>query len=197
MKLYIVPGACSLAPHIAALEAGIGLEIAVTDLGDAFRQINPKGLVPALQMDDGTVLTEAPAILQYLGDLRPESGLLPLLGDFRRYRVIEWMEFISSELHKGYGNPKHSDESRDVIVKRLSARFALVDDWLAQQRSGWLATMFSLADIHLFVVSRWIPLIGLDHSVWPALSDHFARVSARPATIAALEAEGLTGASKG
>lgn len=192
MKLFIAPGACSLAPHIAALEAGIALETVVTDFaGEYHERINPKGLVPALQIDAHTVLTETPVILQYLADLAPPARLLPPVGSLERLRVLEWLAYIASELHKGFGNPKHSDESGEVIARRLCTRFSFVDQALRAQASGWLTTDFSVADLHLFTVSRWVPLIGLDRGTWPALSAHFERVAAHEATRRALTAEGL------
>lgn len=193
MKLHFAPGACSLAPHIAACELDLKLELVGADFGAELFKVNPKGQVPALELDDGQVLTEAPAILMYLADLKFAAELAPPHGEFQRYRVLEWLAFISSELHKGYGNPKHSDESAEVIARRLTTRFGLVNAALAEQSSGWLTTTFSVADIYLYVVSRWLELLGLDMATWPALAEHFARVQVRPATQAALQAEGLGG----
>lgn len=191
MKLYFAPGACSLAPHITACELGLSLELIQADFGPELAAINPKGLVPALQLDDAQVLTETPVILTYLADLQSGAVLIPSHGDFQRYRVQEWMAFISAELHKGYGNPKHSDETADVIVRRLVNRFSLVNAALAEQSAGWLTAQFGVADIYLYTVARWLPLVGVDINAWPALAEHFARVAERPATRAALQQEGL------
>lgn len=158
MKLFIAPGACTLAAHIAALEAGIALQTVITDFAGEYRErINPKGLVPTLQIDVHTVLTETPVILQYLAELAPQARLLPPVGSLERLRVLEWLAYIASKLHKGFGNPKHSDESGEVIARRLTTRFGFVDQSLRAQASGWLAADFSVADLHLFTVSRWIP----------------------------------------
>lgn len=191
MKLHFAPGACSLASHIAACELGMELELIPADFGTKLLDINPKGLVPALELDDGQVLTETPAILMYLADKQSDVSLVPAHGDFQRYRILEWLAFISSELHKGYGNPKHSDETGAVIVRRLESRFGLVEDALLRQNSGWLMPTFSVADIYLYTVTRWAPLIGLDINVWPTLAELVVRVAKRPATRAALQAEGL------
>ena len=191
MKLYFAPGACSLAPHIAACELGMKLTLVGADFGPELAEVNPKGLVPALELNDGQVLTEVPAILMYLADQQADAGLVPPPGDFQRYRTLEWLAFISSELHKGYGNPKHSDETGAVIVRRLEARFGLIEAALVRQDSGWLMADFSIADIYLYTVSRWLPLLGLDINTWPALAALCSRVAARPATCAALQAEGV------
>lgn len=191
MRLYFAPGACSLAPHIATRELDLELELTAADFGPELQNANPKGLVPVLVLDDGEILTETPVILLYLADLRPEASLMPEAGSFQRYRVQEWMAFISSELHKGYGNPKHSDESAEVIIRRLRSRFGLVEEALRRQESGWLTSSFSVADIYLYTVARWLPLLGLDISTWPALADLFGRIEERPATRIALQAEGL------
>lgn len=193
MKLHIAPGACSLAAHIAAIEAAIPLDIATAGFDAHYREhVNPKGLVPALQIDAANVLTETPVVLQYLADLRPEAGLLPPPASLARWRALEWLAYIASELHKGYGNPKHSDESQPRIQRRLRERFDHVEQALRGQPRGWLGPQFSVADLYLFAVCRWIPLIGLARDAWPALDAHFARVAARPATVRALADEGIT-----
>jgi glutathione S-transferase len=201
MKLYYAPGACSQAPHIVLREARIPFELSKTDIrakrtedGRDYREVNPKGAVPALQLDDGTVLTENAAILQYAADLAPESGLLPPLGDFDRYRVIEWLNYVATEIHKGFGplwNPASSDEVKEATRTLLGAKF----DYL-QQRIGdgpyLLGERFTLPDAYLFVTLNWTLIHQIDLSRWPGLTAFVERVGARPAVQATLRAEGLT-----
>ena len=141
MKLYYAPGACSLAPHITAREAGLALDLEKVDLkthrtetGADYRQVNPKGYVPALQLEDGALLTENAAVLQYLGDQAPEAGLLPRPGAFDRYRVVEWLTFVSTELHKGFGplfNPQLPEAAREQTIAKLKDRLGYLDGRLA------------------------------------------------------------------
>ena len=200
MKLYYAPGACSLAPHIAAREAGLPVDIEKVDLrnrktaaGEDFAAINPKGYVPALRMDDGAVLTEVAAILQYLGDRAPASGLLPPPGDARRYRVVEWLTFISSEVHKSYGPlwyPKASDAEKQAARERLAMRYPIVEKAL-QGGDFLLGDRPSLADIYLFVVTNWAGMTGVDLAAFPGLQAFQQRMAARPKVQEALRAEGL------
>jgi len=142
MKLYFTPGACSMAPHIGLREAGLKFDLEQVDLGtkktksgDDYTKINPKGYVPALQLDSGEVLTEAPVILQYIGDQKPDSGLVPKAGTMERYRTQEWLNFVTSELHKGFGalfNPKTPEDYRPVALERIGMRL----DFLAKQLDG-------------------------------------------------------------
>jgi len=199
MKLYYSPGACSLAPHIAMREAGIPVELKKVDLkakqvdGGDYKQVNGKGYVPAIQMDDGTVLTEAPVILQYLADQKPESGLAPKPGDKARYKLQEALNFITSELHKGMGSffsPAMNDGWRQAMTERLGLRF----DWLAKQLEGkqyLMGDKFSVADAYLFTILNWAPIVKFDLGKWPALTDYHKRVAARPKVQEALKAEGL------
>jgi glutathione S-transferase len=202
MKLYYYPGASSLAPHIVAREAGIALELEKVDLGSKrtasggdFLSINPKGYVPALRLDDGSVLTEVSAIVQYLAESAPASGLLPAAGTRARFRVLEWVGYIATEIHKGFGplwNPKLAPEARAAAVASLSHRIDLVEKALAA--GPFLAGEgFTVADAYLYTVASWAPWVKLDLSPWPGLRDFVARVAARPAVKAALEAEGLPG----
>jgi glutathione S-transferase len=200
MKLYYAPGACSQAPHIVLREGQIPFELSKTDIrakrtedGGDYRKVNPKGAVPALQLDDGTVLTENAAILQYAGDLAPGSGLLPPIGDFDRYRVIEWLNYVATEMHKGFGplwNPSSSEEVKEATRTVLGAKF----DYL-QQRIGdgpyLLGERFTLPDAYLFVVLSWTGIHGIDLSRWPGLAAYVKRVAERPAVQEALRAEGL------
>jgi glutathione S-transferase len=200
MKLYFSPGACSLSPHIVLREAGLAFETEKVDLGGKitasgtdYKTINPKGSVPALQLDDGQVLTEGPAIVQYLADLVPEKQLAPAFGSMERYRLMEWLNFISTELHKGFSplfNPKTPDVTKSMVHEALAGRFDLVDGKLAQSEY-LLGNQFSVADAYLFTVTRWSQYVSIDLDRWPALQRFQARVAARPAVQAALMAEGL------
>lgn len=200
MKLYYAAGACSLSPHIVALEAGIPLQLEKVDNkakrtahDEDFLQINPKGYVPALLLDGGELLTEGPAIVQYLADLKPESGLAPPSGSLARYRVQEMLGYINSELHKTYSplfNPKTPDEVRQERKDYLRKRYALVEQRLAAH--PWLVgEQFTVADAYLFTVTNWARHVDFDLSDFPALLDFQRRVAARPQVQAALEAEGL------
>lgn len=189
--LYYVPGACSLACHIALREAGLHFELARTDFGPEFLKVNPKGLVPALRTDTGIVLTEVPAILMYVADqAAPQLGMTARPRSITHYRTLEWLAYIASELHKGYGNPRHSDETQGAVQTRLRQRFDRVETVLATQ--SWLVEdRYSVADMYLFTVLRWSALVGLPLAQWPALEEHSRRVAARPAVKAALLAEGI------
>jgi glutathione S-transferase len=199
MKLYYSPGACSLAPHIAMREAGIPVDLKKVDLkakqyeGGDYKQVNGKGYVPAIAMDDGTVLTECPVILQYLADQKPESGLAPKPGDPARYKLQEMLNFITSELHKGMGtffNPALNDGWRQATTDRLNLRL----DWLAKQLEGKQYVMgdkFSVADAYLFTILNWAGPSKFDLSKWPAITNYQKRVAARPRVQEALKAEGL------
>jgi glutathione S-transferase len=200
MKLYYAAGACSLSPHIVALEAGIPLQLEkvdnktkLTENGQDYLQINPKGYVPALVLDDGELLTEGPAIVQYLADLRPQSQLAPANGTTARYRVQEMLGYINSELHKSY-TPLFKAETPDVVKQErkeyLRKRYALLDQRLAKH--PWLVgDHFSVADAYLFTVTNWAKRVELDLSDFAAINDFQKRVAARPNVQAALEAEGL------
>ena len=199
MKLYYAPGACSLAPHIAMRELGIPVDLKKVDLkakqydGGDYKQVNGKGYVPAIATDDGTVLTECPVILQYLADQKPDAGLAPKPGDKARYKLQEALNFITSELHKGFGNffnPAMTDEWRRAVTERLSLRL----DWLAKQLEGkqyFMGDQFSVADAYLFTILNWAGPSKFDLSKWPAITDYQKRVAARPKVKEAMVAEGL------
>ena len=200
MKLYCKPGACSLSPHIVARECGldftqvnVDLQKKVTELGEDYWQINPKGQVPALQFDDGTILTEGVAIVQYLADLKPDRNLLAPTGSLTRYHTLEWLSFISSELHKTFSplfRPDTPDAYKAIVRAQLEQKFKRVDE--ALQEKQWLMGLrFTVADVYLFVVTRWAKAIKLDLEGLSALETWFARVAERPAVQAALKAEGL------
>ncbi len=198
MKLYFSPGACSLSPHIVLHDLGLPVETVAVDLrskvmagGGDFRTVNPKGYVPVLQLDDGAVLTEGPAIVQYLADRKPEAGLAPANGTFERYRLQEWLNFISTELHKQFSplfNPESSDAVKAAQRKRLGERFDYLAQTLATQ-DYLLAGGFSVADAYLYTVLGWTAHVGPDLAGWPALQGYLARVQARPAVARTLAAE--------
>jgi glutathione S-transferase len=200
MKLFYASGACSLSPHIVAHEAGIELRLQKVDLktktiaseGD-YLAINPKGYVPALQLDDGEVLTEGPAIVQYLADLKPAKGLAPAAGTIARYRLQEWLGYINSELHKTYSplfRPNTPAETRAEREAYLAKRYSVVEKQLA---SGpyLLGQSFTVADAYLFTVTNWAGTVKFDLSPFPSLRAFQERVAARPAVRAAMQAEGL------
>jgi glutathione S-transferase len=200
MKLYYAPGACSLAPHIVAREAGIDLALERvdtktkrTETGADYLAINPKGYVPALELDDGSLLTEGPVISQYLADLAPASELAPPAGTIARYRLQEWLGYINSELHKSYSplfNPATPDATRDERRAYLTRRYALVEQHLATNEY-LLGDRFTAADAYLFVVTNWARPTKLDLSAFPALLAFQKRIAGRPAVQAAMVAEGL------
>lgn len=200
MKLFYARGACSLSPHIVAQEAGIELSLQKVDLktktiaseGD-FLAINPKGYVPTLQLDDGQVLTEGTAIVQYLADLKPAKGLAPAAGTLARYRLQEWLGFINSELHKTYSPLFRPDTPAEIRAERqayLGKRYAIVEKHLAG-RSYLLGDDFTVADAYLFTVTNWAGTVKFDLTPFPNLRKFQERVAARPAVKAAMKAEGL------
>jgi glutathione S-transferase len=200
MKLYYSPGACSLSPHIVAREAGLEPELVKVDLattqtsdGRDFWTINPKGYVPALELDSGELLTEGPAIVQYLADRRPDAGLVPAAGTLERYRVQEALGYINSELHKSYSplfNAKTSPEVRQDKEAYLRKRYALLEKALAG-KPYLFGDRFGVADAYLYTVTRWARSVKLDLSDFPNLAAFQERVEARPAVRAALAAEGV------
>lgn len=200
MKLYYSPGACSLSPHIVAREAGLNVELVMASTktkklqdGTDFYTINPKGSVPVLELDNGQRLTEGPAIVQYLADQAPASGLAPAAGSWERVRLQEWLNFITSELHKGFSplfTPGMPEEAKAMFRAKLLERFKYVDQQLAG-KSYLLGEQFTVADAYLFTVSNWGQYVEVDIAPFANLAAFRARVSARPAVQAALEAEGL------
>ena len=200
MKLYYSPGACSLAPHIVAREAGLPVTLEkvdlanrTTDSGANFATINPKGYVPVIALDDGSVLTEVAAILQYLADRKPGAGLAPANGTTERYRLIEWLTFISSEIHKGFSplwNPTTPDSVKAATKDRLATRFAYLDEILAKQ-PYLTGETFTVADAYLFTVMNWTNFLSIDIASFKSLSAFMSRVAARPKVQEALVAEGL------
>jgi glutathione S-transferase len=200
MKLYYSPGACSLAPHIAICEAGlpfagekVNLQTKKTESGGDYLRINAKGSVPALVLDDGAVLTECAVILQYIADRVPAAKLAPPAGTFERYRLMEWLNYVSTEIHKGFSplwNPKATPDWKAAAVALLGSRLG----WLAGQLEGksyLTGESFSVADAYLFTVLSWAAHVGVDLGQWPALAAYQSRVGHRPKVQQALREEGL------
>lgn len=200
MKLYYSPGACSLSPHIVLREMGLTFELEKVDLqskktesGSDFRSVNPNGYVPLLVLDDGQVLTEGPAIVQYLADRAPEARLAPEAGTMERYRLVEWLNFISTELHKAFAplfNPKTPEEWKAIVNDLIAARLAYVEKKLDGQ-AYLMGDNFTVADAYLFTVLSWGKWVGVDIGRWPTLQSYTNRISSRPTVQAALRAEGL------
>jgi glutathione S-transferase len=200
MKLYFSPGACSLAPHIILREAGARFDLEQVDnrtkktkSGADFWQINPKGYVPVLQLDDGRRITEAPVILQYIADQYPDSGLVPPCGTFDRYRVAEWLNFTTSELHKTFSSLFKSTTPEDykrIAKENLSKRYSFLEEHLASHHYLH-GEKFGVADAYLFVVTNWLPRFGIDIGKWPDVKSYWERIAARPKVREAMEIEGL------
>lgn len=200
MKLYYSPGACSLSPHIALREAGTRFELVKAALqthtladGSNYYDITAKGQVPLLELDDGTRLSEGPVILQYIADHAPGCGLLPEWGTLDRYRVLEWLNFITSELHKGFSplfNPKMPQGAKEIFAARLKDKYGFVDARL-EGKDYLMGAQFSVADAYLFTVTNWAPAVGVDLTGFRNLAAFDARMKARPAVQDAMKAEGL------
>jgi glutathione S-transferase len=200
MKLYFSPGACSLSPHIVAREAGLPITLVRVDTkgkktitGDDYLSINGKGYVPLLELDDGTRLTEGPAIVQYLADRAPQKKLAPANGTIERYKLQEWLNFITSELHKQFSplfDPSMPEDAKAKFRDKIAARF----DWVVAQlgdKPYLTGADFTVADAYLFTVANWTKYTGIDLAHWPLLQAYMARVAARHAVQAALKEEGL------
>ena len=199
MKLYYTPGACSMAVDIALREAGLTFDMERVDLqgrktetGADFTAVNPKGYVPALQLDNGEVLTEAAVVLQYVADQKPESGLIPKAGTLERYRVQELLHFISTELHKSFGalfNPAASEDMKKASMDNITRRFGYLNEKLGD---GYLTgPQFTVADAYLCTVLGWCNFLKLDLSPWPKLGAYAGRCMGRPKVLETLKAEGL------
>jgi len=198
MKLYFTPGACSLSPHIVLREANLPFDLVQVDLrakktksGDDFAKINPKGYVPALQLDDGSLLTEGPAMVQYLADKAPNAKLAPANGTMERYRLQEQLNFISTELHKGFSplfNPQLPESFKPAVLDRVKGRLKMADASLAGKKylNG---DQFTVADAYLFTITGWGLMFGIDYADMPNIKAFRERVAARPAVQAALKAE--------
>ena len=200
MKLYYSPGACSLSPHIVVSETGINVELEKVNLaehktasGQDYMTINPKGYVPALGLDDGSVLTEGPAIVQYLADQKPGSGLIPPAGSIDRYRVQEWLHFIGTELHKSFGalfNKATPDATKETAKANITKRLAYLNDRLAGKQY-LMGSDFTVADAYAFTIVNWTNFVGIDLKPYPNLAAYMARVAARPKVLETLKSEGL------
>jgi glutathione S-transferase len=198
MKLYFSPGACSLSPHIVLHEAGIAHEAIAAPTkthklpdGTDYYGINPLGYVPLLELDDGTRLREAAVIVQYIADLAPMKNLIPAHGTLARYRVLEWLNFIATELHKGMGplfNPSTPEDFKNSIKLKVKSRFTWIDSQL-EGRDFLTGETFSVADAYLFVMLGWAQRLGVDVNHLAQINAFFSRVSARPAVKAALAME--------
>jgi glutathione S-transferase len=200
MKLYYAPGACSLSPHIVLLEAGLSYTLEKVDLstkktstGIDYLTINTKGSVPTLQLDDGRMLTEGPAIVQYLADLKPESALAPRAGTFERYQLMEILNYITSEVHKGLGalfNPKITGDWKAATIENVGKKFDWLTGFLAS-KTYLMGDTFTVADAYLFTVLSWTGHLGIDLGKWPALTAYRSRIAQRPKVHQALKEEGL------
>lgn len=200
MKLYYAPGACSLASHIVLQETGQAFEISKVDLrakttqdGEDFTKINPYGYVPSLRLDDGIVLNEGVAIMQYLADKSPDSNLVPVNGSFERYKLQAMLTFINSELHKMIGglfNPSLTDEAKQAVVGRIESRLNTFSDQLGDDKFA-VNNQYSVADAYLFTVLNWLKIFKIDIQQWPKLAAHATMMFERPAVQAAMKAEGL------
>jgi glutathione S-transferase len=203
MKLYYAPGACSLSPHIALLEAGLPYDLVKVDLrakklenGDDYLKINPKGQVPALALDSGELITEGPVIVQMIADRVPAKNLAPARDSAERYKLQEWLTYINGELHKNIGplfNPALSDEAKGVFKDRAMGKFKYLDGQLAG-RDYLMGKQFTVADAYLFVMLRWAESMKLDLSGLNNLMAYKDRVAARPKVDEALVKEGLKAA---
>jgi glutathione S-transferase len=206
MKLYFSPGACSLAPHIILEEMGVDYQTVKVDLakkttaeGD-YTQVNPKGYVPALKMDNGQLLTEDAVILQYLADLKPELGLIPAAGGMERYRFVETLNFIATELHKGFSplfgadrmvqNKEGVEQLKKFTIDRLGTRFKVVEGMLTQKPYIG-GDKFSVADAYLFTILRWAKMMHVPTNAFPKLEAYYEKVAKRPSVEKVFSAEGL------
>lgn len=200
MKLYYSPGACSLSPHIVLRELGLPFDLEKvdgkagrTEKGADYRSVNPKGTVPALELDDGQRLTEGAVIVQYLADQKPEAGLIPAPGTLERYRVQEWLNYVATELHKRFSplfSPRAPAEWKDALRDQLGTQL----DYVSRALDGHPYLMGdrpTVADFYLFVILSWGRAVQIDIGRWPVLKDYWKRIAARASVQAALGAEGL------
>lgn len=200
MKLYYSPGTCSLSPHIALRAAGLPFELVKVDLatrkaanGEDYLAINPKGYVPALALDDGDVLTEGVAIVQYIADRAPTTKLAPAANTMERYRLVEWMNYLTSEIHKGFSplfSAKLSDETKAIMRDALARRFDYLSTRLSD-RPYLMGETFTVADGYLFTMLGWCRMTNIDLSKWPTLTAYAERIGKLPAVREAMKAEGL------
>jgi len=201
MKLFNKPGACSLASHIALQEVGATFDLVEVDTdagktksGLDYKKINPNGYVPSLELDSGEILTEGPAILQYIADQHPQSGLAPNVGTLARTRMQEYLNYTGTELHNAFGpffSSTATEEDKAKAGVNVAAKFDYLNDLLDDGRTYLLGDNFSVADSYLFVVSNWSNFVGIDLKAWPNVAAFVERVASRPAAQAAMKTEGL------
>ena len=204
MKLYYAQGACSLSPHIVALKAGIPLDLErvdifrtphVTETGTDFAGVSPNGYVPALVLDDGSVLTEGAAIMQYLADLKPEAVLAPPAGTLDRARLQAWLNFIATELHKTYSpwlfHPEVGMQAQSFARKKIASRLGFVEAHLATERPYLMGERFTVADAYLFTIIGWSAFTNVDLAPFPNLRAYMELVGARPPVREAMRSEGM------
>lgn len=198
MKLYYAPGACSLSPHIVACEAGLDIKLVKVDLkthktesGGNFYDINPKGYVPALQLEGGEIITENPAVVLFMAEQKPDAGLAPDIGSLDRYRAYEWLNYISAEVHKSFGPlfGQASEAEQEAAKAQIRKRFDYVESQL--KKDYLLGDDFTVPDAYLFTVSNWLDLHKIDTSAWPKLEAYRKRIAERPAVQQAMKDEGL------
>jgi glutathione S-transferase len=199
-KLYYTPGVCSLSPHIALYEAGLSftkekvdLATKKTETGADFKALNPKGYVPAFQLDDGTMMTEGPAIVLWIASQVPAGKLAPAMGTPEYFKVLEWLVFIGTELHKNFGplfNPAVNDDAKAAIKERLKLRLSTANELLGKGPYV-MGSTFTVADGYLFTVTGWMPKMDLDIAQWPNLAAFRETMLKRPSVIEAMKAEGL------
>jgi glutathione S-transferase len=200
LKLYFAPGACSLSPHIVLREAGLNFELEQVSLqtrktksGADYLAINPKGQVPLLQLDGGDKLTEGPAIVQYIADQAPDSGLVPKAGTVARYHAQEWLNYVTSELHKSFSalfRPNTPEEYIKITKENLAGKFAYLDQHLGSH-PYLMGASFMVPDAYCFVVTSWSKYKDIDLGRWPNLKAYVDRVGARPKVQEAMKAEGI------
>lgn len=204
MKLYYATGTCSLSPHIVALEAGIPLDLErvdifkkphVTDAGHDFTKVNPNAYVPVLELDDGSLLTEGAAIVQYLADLKPEARLAPAAGTRERYQLQSWLNFVATELHKMYSpwlfHPEYGAQAQEVARGKIAERLAYVERHLERSGPYLMGETFTATDAYLFTIVGWSAYAKVDLSAFPHLRAYMDRVGARPTVREAMRAEGM------
>jgi glutathione S-transferase len=201
MKLYFSPGACSLSPHIVLREVGAKFDLEQVDLkekktksGKNFLDVNPKGQVPTLVLDSGEVLTEGPVIVQYVADQNPSAGIAPKAGTMERYHLQEWLNFLTSEIHKSFSplfRPTTPEEYKKIVKENLANRFKWLDSYFANKKF-LMGDNFTIADAYAFTLLNWTKRTAIDLAQWPNLKAYHQRVGARPKVQEAMKAEGLT-----
>ena len=201
MKLYFSPGACSLSPHIVLREVGAKFDLEQVDLkekktksGKNFLDVNPKGQVPTLVLDSGEVLTEGPVIVQYIADQNPSAGIAPKAGTMERYHLQEWLNFLTSEIHKSFSplfRPTTPEEYKKIVKENLANRFKWLDSHFANNKF-LMGDNFTVADAYAFTLLNWTKRTAIDLAQWPNLQAYHQRVGARPKVQEAMKSEGLT-----